>query len=71
MTLSVELLQDLFVAADRYSLHKLTLLCEEKLEKNLSVDRVLTTLLVCAQISVLGLRRIALLLLLFPKTSCW
>jgi speckle-type POZ protein len=44
-TLSIELLQDLLVAADQYRLDKLTLLCEEKLEKNLSVDTVVTTLI--------------------------
>jgi speckle-type POZ protein len=44
-TLSLELLQDLFAAADRYGLEKLTLLCEHKLEKNLSVGTVVTTLL--------------------------
>jgi speckle-type POZ protein len=44
-TLSVELLQDLFVAANRYGIKKLTLLCEDELEKNLSVDTVVATLL--------------------------
>lgn len=50
-TLSVELLLDLFVAADRYALDKLVLLCEEQLEGNLSVDMVLSTLLLADRYS--------------------
>ncbi|KAJ4788485.1 BTB/POZ and MATH domain-containing protein 2 [Rhynchospora pubera] len=42
---SVELVQDLFVAADRYALEKLKLLCQQRLFMALSVDTVLTTLI--------------------------
>jgi speckle-type POZ protein len=44
-TLSVELLQGLLVAANRYSLDKLSLLCDEQLASGFSVDTVATTLL--------------------------
>jgi speckle-type POZ protein len=44
-TLPVELLQGLFVAADRYALDKLRMLCEEQLVRNLSVETVAATLL--------------------------
>jgi speckle-type POZ protein len=39
-----ELLQDLFVAADRYALHKLKALCEQRLAENLCIDTVASTL---------------------------
>jgi speckle-type POZ protein len=54
--LALELLQDLFVAADRYGLDKLTLLCEQQLEMNLSVDTVVTTLLLADQHNRAGLK---------------
>ncbi|KAJ4770479.1 BTB/POZ/MATH-domain protein [Rhynchospora pubera] len=44
--LSIELVQDLFVAADRYALDKLKVLCEQRLWGALSVDTVLSTLIV-------------------------
>ncbi|KAJ1690529.1 hypothetical protein LUZ63_014684 [Rhynchospora breviuscula] len=47
--LSVELVQDLFVAADRYALEKLKLLCQQRLFVTLSVDTVLTTLILAEQ----------------------
>jgi speckle-type POZ protein len=56
-TLSVELLQGLLVAALRYSLDKLTLLCEEQLEMNLSVDTVVTTLHLADQHNRAGLKK--------------
>ncbi|KAJ3685875.1 hypothetical protein LUZ61_015039 [Rhynchospora tenuis] len=43
--LSVELVQDLFVAADRYALEKLKMQCQKRLWVALSVDTVLTTLI--------------------------
>jgi speckle-type POZ protein len=54
--LALELLQDLFMAADRYGLDKLTLLCEQQLEMNLSVDIVVTTLLLADQHNRAGLK---------------
>ncbi|KAJ3685874.1 hypothetical protein LUZ61_015038 [Rhynchospora tenuis] len=44
--LSIELVQDLFVAADRYALEKLKVLCQQRLWVALSIDTVLSTLIV-------------------------
>lgn len=55
--LSVELLQDLFVAADRFALDKLSLLCREQLERNLSVDTVATTLVLADRHSCAELKK--------------
>ncbi|KAF3333782.1 BTB/POZ and MATH domain-containing protein 1-like protein [Carex littledalei] len=45
LSFELELVQDLFVAADRYALEKLKKICEEILCNNLSVETVSTTLL--------------------------
>ncbi|KAJ3685871.1 hypothetical protein LUZ61_015035 [Rhynchospora tenuis] len=43
--LSVELVHDLFIAADRYALEKLKVQCQQRLFMALSIDTVLTTLI--------------------------
>ncbi|KAF3337677.1 Speckle-type POZ protein-like protein A [Carex littledalei] len=47
--LSVELIQDLFVAADRYALQLLKAQCEKRLCVALSIETVLTTLILAEQ----------------------
>ncbi|KAJ4788488.1 BTB/POZ and MATH domain-containing protein 2 [Rhynchospora pubera] len=49
--LSIELVQDLFLAADRYALEKLKVLCQQRLWGALSVDTVLSTLIVAERLS--------------------
>ncbi|KAJ3677228.1 hypothetical protein LUZ60_002952 [Juncus effusus] len=46
---SILMSQHLLVAADRYGLERLKLICEEKLRKNISVDTVATTLALADQ----------------------
>ncbi|KAJ3685876.1 hypothetical protein LUZ61_015040 [Rhynchospora tenuis] len=47
--LSIELVQDLFIAADRYALEKLKVQCQQRLWVTLSVDTVLSTLIIAEQ----------------------
>ncbi|KAJ4788483.1 BTB/POZ domain-containing protein [Rhynchospora pubera] len=47
--LSDELVQDLFAAADRYTLEKLKMQCQKRLHADLSIDTVLTTLTLAEQ----------------------
>ncbi|KAJ4770482.1 BTB/POZ/MATH-domain protein [Rhynchospora pubera] len=47
--LSDELVQDLFAAADRYTLEKLKMQCQKRLHVYLSIDTVLTTLTLAEQ----------------------
>lgn len=56
-TLSVELLQGLFMAANQFALDKLSQLCEEQLAKRLSVDTVAATLILADQYSGAGLKK--------------
>ncbi|XP_078178191.1 BTB/POZ and MATH domain-containing protein 1-like [Carex rostrata] len=58
--LSFELVQDLFVAADRYALEKLKKICEEILCNNLSVGTVSTTLVLADRHSCPWLKEMCL-----------
>lgn len=49
--------QHLLVAADRYNLERLKLICEDKLCKHIDVDSVVTTLLLAEQHQCLGLKK--------------
>ncbi|KAF3323068.1 speckle-type POZ family protein [Carex littledalei] len=59
-TLSIELVQDLFVAADRYAVEKLKEMCKQILCNNLSVGTVSTTLLLADQHSCIWLKEMCL-----------
>jgi speckle-type POZ protein len=58
--LSFELVQDLFVAADRYALEKLKKICEEILCNSLSIGTVSTTLVLADQHSCPWLKEMCL-----------
>ncbi|KAJ4798025.1 BTB/POZ and MATH domain-containing protein 2 [Rhynchospora pubera] len=58
--LSFEMAQHLLVAADRYSLDRLKLICEEKLSASLDVETAATTLVLAEQHNCEQLKEICL-----------